>query len=319
MSTPPATPPTFDLPRACEAVARHLTPTPLLPTTLAPGALLKAETFQPTGSFKVRGALAALSALPDGTHAVTASAGNHALGMAHAARLTGKQVTVVVAEDASPAKIAALRGYPVELVLHGRGFDAAEAHALALATEPGATYVSAYAHPDVIAGQSTLGTEISDALPADEPLTVVCALGGGGLASGLALWARERGNTRIVAVESAVSRAVSTAVKAGTVVPCEIGDSIADGLLGNIEAECPTPDVLRDAADLATLTHVTDDEIHAAIRWLFVHHGLVAEGAGAAGLAAVLAGRVPQHGRLVAVLSGRNISPAAYAKVLHDA
>ncbi|MCF2533389.1 threonine ammonia-lyase [Yinghuangia soli] len=309
----------YDLARARAVVARHLVPTPLIATGLAPGALLKLETMQPVGAFKVRGALAALDALPPGASAVTASAGNHALGMAYAAGPTGREVTVVVARDASPAKIAKLRGSPIELVLHGSGFDEAEGHALKLAAERGAHYVSAYAHPDVIAGQATIGTEIAAEVPG--PLTVVCAVGGGGLAAGLALWAREHGDARVVGVEVEASRAVSTAVHAGRIMPCEIGDSIADGLTGNLEDGCPTPDVLRAGVRDGTvrLTHVSESEVHDAMRWLFTHHGIVVEGAGAAAAAAVLAGRVPapDRGRLAVVLSGRNITADAYAKVLH--
>ncbi|MDI2131495.1 pyridoxal-phosphate dependent enzyme [Yinghuangia seranimata] len=310
----------YDLPRAHAVVARHLAPTPLVATSLVPGhpdALLKLETAQPVGAFKVRGALAALDGLPVGVRAVTASAGNHALGMAYAAGLTGRCVTVVVACDASPAKIAALRDAPVELVVHGAGFDEAEAHALKLAEAPGTAYVSAYAHPDVIAGQSSIGAELDAALGAG-PLTVVCGVGGGGLAAGLALWARSRPGARVVGVEAEVSRAVSTAVAAGRVLPCEIGDSLADGLLGNIEQDCPTPGVLRDAerGGVVHLTYAAEPEIEAAMRALFTRHGLVVEGAAAVGLAALRAGRVPVHGRVVVVLTGRNIAPAAYAEVL---
>ncbi|MBF8185354.1 pyridoxal-phosphate dependent enzyme [Nonomuraea sp. K274] len=300
-----------DLDRAWAAVGGRLAPTPLVPTALAPGALLKLESFQPTGSFKVRGAIAALSALPAGVAAVTASAGNHALGMAHAAKATGRKVTVVVAETASPAKVSALRRFPVELVRHGPDFDAAEAHALELAGRD-LVYVSAYNDTHVIAGQATIGRELDS--QAAGPLTVVCGVGGGGLAAGLGLWAERRGDVRVVGVEAAASRGVSASVAAGHVVTVTVGETIADGLSGNIEPGCVTPSLISGRVRLAS---VTEPETREAMRWLFTRHGLVAEGAGAVGVAAVLAGKVEKTvGRLVVVLSGRNIAPAAYAEAV---
>ncbi len=297
-----------DLEHAWRAVRELLAPTSVVPSSLAPGALLKLETSQPTGSFKVRGALAALAALPEGMAAVTASAGNHGLAIAYAASRAGAEVTVVVAETASPAKVAKIESYPVTLVRHGTLFDHAERYALTL---PG-HYISAYNDPRVIAGQATIGRELDEQVTG--PLTVVAPLGGGGLLSGLCLWARERGDVRIVGVESSVSRAVSASVAAGRIVRLEIGDSIADGITGNVEAGCVTPGLL--GAGPVEFTSVTDSEIRAALRWLFTAHGLVAEGAGACGVAAVLAGKVEISGRLVVVLSGRNMTPATYAESL---
>jgi threonine dehydratase len=302
-------PTTADLDRAWNDVRAVLPPTPVLPSPLAPGALLKLETLQPTGSFKVRGALAALAALPDGEPAVTASAGNHGLALAYAASRTGTGATVVVAETASPAKIAKIEAHPVTLVRHGTLFDHAERHALSL---PG-HYVSPYNDPHVIAGQATIGRELD--AQADGPLTVVAALGGGGLASGLSLWARERGDVKVVAVESSASRAVSAAVAAGRIEEVEIGSTIADGVSGNLEPGSVTPEILSGHAEL---TAVTDAEIHAAMRWLFTEHGLVVEGAGACGVAAVLAGKVEVTGRLVVVLSGRNITVESYTEALNS-
>ncbi|MFD0902631.1 threonine ammonia-lyase [Actinomadura sediminis] len=295
-----------DLDRAWRAVSRRLAPTPLVPSGLAPGALLKLETFQPTGSFKVRGAIAAADALPAGVPAVTASAGNHGLGMGFAAAQTGADVTVVVSTRASRAKVDRIGGFPVRLVRHGTTYDEAEAHALTL---PG-RYVSPYNDPAVVAGQGTIGRELD--AQAEGPLTVVAPVGGGGLAAGLCLWARGRGDVRIVGVESAASRGVSASVEAGRVVAVPVGDTFADGLPGNLEPGCVTPELIRGAA----LTAVTDAEIRAALRWLLREHGLVAEGAGAAGVAAVLAGRVEAEGRLIVVVSGRNITIPTYVEAL---
>ncbi|QKW37394.1 pyridoxal-phosphate dependent enzyme [Actinomadura sp. NAK00032] len=299
-----------DLDRAWRAVSAALEPTPLVPSPgLAPGALLKLETCQPTGSFKVRGALAAVAALPDGAPAVTASAGNHGLGMGHAAAKAGADVTVVVSTRASRIKVEKIAAFPVRLVEHGLTYDQAEAHALTL---PG-RFVSPYNDPDVIAGQGTIGREL-DAQAAG-PLTVVAPVGGGGLLAGLCLWARERGDVRVVGVESAVSRGVSASVAAGRTVEVPVGETFADGLPGNLEPGCVTPEVIGDTA---ALTAVTDDQIRTALRWLLREHGLVAEGAGAAGVAAVLAGEVAVEGRLAVVVSGRNITVPGYADAIRE-
>ncbi|XRQ13679.1 threonine ammonia-lyase [Actinomadura welshii] len=298
-----------DLDRAWRAVSAVLDPTPLVPSGLAPGALLKLETFQPTGAFKVRGALAAVAALPAGRPAVAASAGNHGLGMGYAAARSGADVTVVVSERASPVKVDGIGAFPVRLVRHGTTYDEAEAHALTL---PG-HYVSPYNDPAVIAGQGTIGRELD--AQAGGPLTVVAPVGGGGLLAGLSLWARDRADVRIVGVESAVSRGVSASVAAGRVVGVDVGETFADGLPGNLEPGSVTPGVIGRGAEL---TAVTDDEIRAAMRWLFREHGLVAEGAGAAGVAAVLAGRAELTGRPVVVVSGRNITVPAFIAAIGD-
>jgi threonine dehydratase len=319
-----------ELDAAWSEVGAALEPTPLvatdLPTPLGPVAgWLKLETFQPTGSFKVRGAVAALRTLPPGRRAVSASAGNHALGMAWAATRLGVPVTVVTARNASAAKLDELDAFtrrpasPVTLLRHGMSYDEAEAYARGIvATDPDATYISAYSDYAVIAGASTVGREIESTSPVDEPVTVVVCLGGGGLASGLTVWAAERGPTRVVAAESAQSPAMSAAVTAGHRVEVTVGATLADGLAGNLEVGGPTPGILGQAvaAGRAEIVTVTEDQLRTAMRWLYTAHGLVAEGAGAAAVAAVLAGRVRAVGRLVVLVTGRNITAETYAEVI---
>lgn len=300
-----------DLDAAAEVVARHLLPTPVLATDLGGGGWLKAEIAQPTGSFKVRGALAALAATPSDTRLLTCSAGNHGLGMAYAATTLGRSLTVVVPRTASPAKVAALRGWPIELVEYGASYDEAETYTLGLAAD-GARYVSPYNDPIVIAGQASMGRELAAQLTG--PLTVVCPIGGGGLCAGLALWAAGRDDIRVVGVEATASAAVSAAITAGGIVPIEVGPTLADGLGGNLEAGAVTPAVIGEHAD--AVTAVNEAEIRSAIRWLFSAHGLVVEGAGAVGVAALRAGRVDVVGTPVAVLSGRNITADRYREVL---
>ncbi len=304
-------PPTLsDLESAWHVVHEFLEPTPLVSSPIAPDAFLKLETFQPTGAFKVRGALAAISALPEQQRVVTASAGNHGLGVAWAATRLGRHATVVVPTTASTAKVEALRTYPVELVQRGADYDAAEAYALELAAAGGAAYVSPYNDPQVIAGQATIGCELD--CQAGSELTVVAPVGGGGLLSGLALWSSSREGVRLTGVESGESGAVSAAIAAGRVEPVPVGNTIADGLAGNLEPGSVTPGMLA----AVPLVAIDDDEIRAAIRWLFVGHGLVAEGAGAAGVAAVLTGKLDTTGQLVVVISGRNIAATRFAEVL---
>jgi threonine dehydratase len=272
--------------------------------------VLKLESLQPTGSFKVRGALNALAQLDPAVRVVTASAGNHGLGLAYAAQLLGRQATVVVSTKASPAKVSRLRTFGVELVQIGDSFDDAEQHALALAGQ-GAHYVSAYNDPDVIAGQATIGYELSQQL--GEDLTIVCSVGGGGLAAGLGLWASTRPAVRVIGVESEQSTAVSQTMRSGADV-VEVGDTLADGMAGNIEAGCVTPAVI--ARHVAELVTVSEDEIRTGLRYLAVDRGYVAEGAGAVAVAALLAGKVAVRGQAVAIVSGRNITMPTLAAAL---
>jgi threonine dehydratase len=312
-----AAPSEAELAAARAAVAARLEPTPLV---RAPGlgedVWLKLESLQPTGSFKVRGALAALSALAPGEAVVTASAGNHGLGVAWAATALGRRATVVVPANASPAKLAALERFDVALERVGSSYDDAEARALALAGE-GAVYVSPYNDPRVIAGQATIGSEIDAALGGGA-LTVVTPLGGGGLASGLGLWSSTRagGRARVVAIEAERSRAFRTALDAGAITPFTPSATLADGLGGNLEPGSVTFPLVRDHVDEVLCS--AEPEIEDAVRVLASAAGVVAEGAAACAAAAVLAGRVRAQGGapLVLVVTGRNIARARLAEIL---
>lgn len=324
---PVTLPSSEDLAVARKTVAAVLPPTPLIPAPAAgPSVWLKLETFQPTGSFKVRGALAACAALPAGSRIVTASAGNHGLGIGWASGRLGIPATIVVAETASPAKREAIARMPVELILHGTSVDAAEFFAMDLAGDPAraATYVSPYNDPRVIAGQSTVLDEIVMQHPGTgdgRPLTVIAGVGGGGLVAGLSLRAQELSTPqrpiRIVGVEAAASTALSAAVAAGDTVEVAIGETVADGLSGNLEPGTITAGIIAgNAVHLAT---AAEADIHRAIRWLVREHGLVAEGAGATPLAAVLAGTLGEReGDVVVVISGRNIALPKLAAILAE-
>lgn len=325
-----ARPTAAELEAAAEAVAARLPPTPLV---RAPGlgedVWLKLESLQPTGSFKARGALAALSALPVSAEIVTASAGNHGLGVAWAATALGRRATVVVPETASPAKLAALERFDVRLERVGASYDDAEARALALAAA-GATYVSPYNDTRVIAGQATVGAEIGAQLGeerpgtagaeigaqlGDAPVTVVTPLGGGGLASGLGLWASTHPGARLVAVEAERSQAFRAALDAGAIVPIHPEPTLADGLGGNLEPGSVTFDLVRDHVD--AVVYSAEAEMEAAVAFLLTAAGVLAEGAAACAVAAVLAGRIGvRAGPTVIVLTGRNIARERLAALL---
>jgi threonine dehydratase len=314
-----------DFAAAREVVGRYLTPTPLIPSPVTRRGWLKLETFQPTGSFKVRGALAALAAAPADRQVISASAGNHALGMAFAAKALGRTVQVIVPETASPAKLDALRKLPVQLVTHGEDYDEAEMWAISRADAPAGdvTFISPYNDPHVIAGQATIIDEIVDQVPDTGPITVIAGFGGGGLLSGLGLRASQLSTDarpiRVVGVESDASPAASAAIAAGRAVPIEVEPTIADGLAGNIEEGAITVELI--ARHVAALVQVSDEEIEAAIRWLVRNHGIVAEGAGAAAVAALLAGVIDAElleGEVVPVICGRNIALSTLAEVLRD-
>jgi threonine dehydratase len=263
----------------------------------------------------VRGGLAAVSAALAGeatTPLVTASAGNHGLGMAFAAERLGARVTVVVAETASEAKVEALERFGVELVRHGQTYDEAEAWAIDLAAQQGGRYVSPYNDPDVIAGQGTIGTELLAQVP--ELATVVVPVGGGGLLSGIGM-TTSAAAVRLIGVEPEKSRAMSAAVSAGAVVPVSVGRTLADGLAGNLEPGSMTVELAQKYA--SELVAVSEQEIEAAIRFLAFEHGVVAEGSAAVPVAAVQSGKVDlDAGPVAVVVTGRNITPTLLASVL---
>lgn len=278
---------------------------------------MKLETFQPTGSFKVRGGLAAVTAAHDrqaGRRLVAASAGNHALGIAFAADRIGAEATVVVSENASAAKVSALEHFDVELVRHGSGYDEAEALALRLAEEKGGRFVSPYNDADVIAGQASCAEELLDEIPGLR--TIVVPVGGGGLVSGICL-ATEGTGIRIVGVEPAQAPAMTAVLAAGHGSPITVGATIADGLAGNIEDGSVTIDICRRRG--IEMLAVTEDQIRAAICFLAVEHGVVAEGAGAVAVAALHSGLFAADSRPTAVIvTGRNIEPSLLGSILAE-
>ena len=307
------TSPTDALPSALAAVRALLPPTPLVRAWVDGAELyFKLETMQPTGSFKVRGAAAAVAAYGASGPIVTASAGNHGLGIAYAASRLGADATVFVPESAPSVKIDALRSFAVDLRVEGESYDDAERLALDYAAEHG-RFVSAYSDPHVIAGQATVVAEVADVLAGN--FTIVVPVGGGGLAAGTALGAaRVNRDIAIVGVEASQSMALSAAVHAGRVVDVAVGATIADGLAGNIDAAAITPQLIRDHE--VTLVDVSEDSIRHAIRRLAIEHGVVVEGSAAVGFAAVVDGTIKLDRPTVLVLTGRNITARRLAGIV---
>ncbi len=305
---------------AWKAVRRFLAVTPVVEAPqLGAAVVVKVETVQPTGSFKVRGGLAATAATleEDPERALVASsAGNHGLGLAYAASKLGARVTVVVPTGASAAKVSALRQFDVRLVLHGEGYREAETHALELAAGDGSRYVSPYNDPDVIVGQSTLARELLEQVPGLGTVVVPC--GGGGLLAGITLGLEGR-DVRVVGVESEASPSMSAAVAAGGIVPIHVEPTVADGLAGNLEPGAVTVGIAVEH-HIQILT-VSETDIRSAMAFSAQKMGLVLEGAGAVGVAALRAGIIEPdpHGKeTVVVLTGRNVAPKLLSEVLHS-
>ena len=270
--------------------------------------LLKAENLQRTGAFKIRGAyntIAQLSAEERRAGVVTASAGNHGQAVAWAAREAGLPATIVVPETAPMAKVEAARGYGARVELAGEDFDEALDAARTVEQDTGATFIHAFDDPRVIAGQGTLGLELAAQLPAGAG-TVVVPVGGGGLASGIALALDTlRPEVRIVGVQAA-----NCAPLAGH---DPVGASIADGI-----AVKHPGDLTRAILDerLVDLVTVDEEEISQAIVILLERAKLVVEGAGAAPVAALVAGRAPGDGFACAVLAGGNVDATTLNSVI---
>jgi len=313
-----------DIRRAKEVVAGTIIRTPLLPDNrlsheIGAGAFVKAENLQRSGSFKIRGAynkISNLTAEEKARGVVTGSAGNHAQGVAMAARLHGIKATIVFPEFAPLNKISATKKQGAEVILHGASFDEAVAHSKELAEKHGYTYVHAFDDPRIIAGQGTIGLEIAEDLP--DATVVVVPVGGGGIISGIATAIRELVPTvRIVGVQSESCASIRPSLAAGMPVMAESQSTIADGIAVKRPGELTLPIIQKLVDDIV---EVNDDEIAQAIYHGVQNNRLVVEGAGAAGVAALLAGkvRVKPEDKICAVLCGGNIDANLLNRVIEQ-
>jgi len=269
---------------------------------------LKLENFQRTGAFKIRGAMnriATLSSEERDAGVVTASAGNHAQGVALAADRAGVDATVVMPKFAPVSKVKATRGYGASVRLEGVDYDEAQAYAHQLEREEDRTYVHAFDDPVVMAGQGTLGLEIVDDCPDLD--TVVVPIGGGGLISGVAVAIKEqRPDVRVVGVQAEGAASAAKSLAAGEVVEIDSVDTIADGIATRAIGE-QTLEVMAEYVD--EVVTVDDREIALALTLLLERSKTLVEGAGAVALAAVLSEAVEyaDDETIVAALCGGNI------------
>jgi threonine dehydratase len=285
---------------------------------------LKLECWQRTGSFKVRGALAKLAALPPeeaGRGIVTASAGNHGLGVAYAGQsLAGQRpgrvgVTIFVPENASPAKVQRLAAFDCQVRRAGADYDQCHVVAEAYAREQGAVYLSAYDDPAVIAGQGTVGLEIVEDLAAAD--VIVVPVGGGGLIAGIAVVARAvNPAVRVVGVQPEASPSAFLSLRDGRAYETyDAGPTICDGLaggFGRLPFEIAGPLIDR-------VLVVPEADVRQAVAWLLAHEQLLVEGSAAIAAAPLLNGQLEAGGRkVVAVLTGRNLDAGLLRAILAE-
>ena len=268
---------------------------------------LKLENFQRTGSFKIRGAtnrIATLSADEQAAGVVTASAGNHAQGVALAASRIGVDSKIVMPEYAPISKVKATQNYGAAVVLHGEDYDEAADRAHDIEAEERRTYVHAFDDTEVMAGQGTIGLEILDDL--SEVDTVVVAIGGGGLISGVATAMKARADVRVVGVQAEGASSVAESLRKGRRVELDRVDTIADGIATRTVGS-KTFGIIRDRVD--EVVTVSDADIATTVTSLLERSKTLAEGAGAVPLAAVLKGAFDYEDDevIVPLISGGNI------------
>lgn len=314
--------PIAEITAARDRIAGKIRHTPLMSATRLGATTgivlsLKCESFQKTGSFKVRGALNAvlqLDARQRERGVITVSAGNHAQALAFAASVAGVKATVVMPAKASQLKVAASRGYGADVVLHGTSSIEAFAKAHELEKERGLVFIHPFDNTAVAAGAGTVALELLDVDHAEMDICVV-SIGGGGLIAGIASALRARSpKVRIVGVEPEGAAAMRKSLDAGRPLRLDKIDTIADGLTAPMAGDLTFP-IVRDCVDDVVL--VSDAEIRAAMRDLLSSAKLVVEPAGAAALAAVTAGRIGARrgSRVVAVISGGNVDLTRLAEI----
>ncbi len=323
----PRFPTTADVLRARRLLRGIALDTPLEPSAelaTASGAAevrLKREETQPTGAFKIRGAhvkVAAVAAEHRDAHLVTASSGNHGLATAAAAARHGMRLTVLVGGSVSPAKLERLRALETDRItieVFGRDTDDCEAEARRRDDAGEAVFVPPYNDPDVIAGQATVGAEIVDAWPEVE--VIVVPIGGGGLISGIGLWAKAvRPGLRLVGVQPAASPPMYAHLATGATAPMPIAPTFADGVAGNIERGSITWKMCRQLVDEIVLAD--EDEIADAMRWAIEVPHILLEGSAVLGIAALRAGRIAGLAarRVAVVTTGRMVDAATVARVI---
>lgn len=277
--------------------------------------LLKCENLQRTGSFKLRGAYVRIAGLTPEERAagvVAASAGNHAQGVALASTLLGVRSTVFMPVAAPLPKVAATRDYGAEVRLHGQVVDETLAAAQEYARDTGAVFIHPFDHPDIIAGQGTVGLEILEQCP--EVRTIVVGVGGGGLAAGIAVAVKAiRPEVRVIGVQAEGAAAYPPSLRAGRPVAVEAPQTMADGIKVGRPGDVPFQ-LLQELID--EVRTVSEDELSSALLLCLERAKLVVEPAGASPVAALLSDPGSFRGPVVAVLSGGNVDPVLMQRIL---
>lgn len=308
-------PTVIDVYEARRRLGTRLPRTPLLPSSwlssIADGTVcLKIESLNLTNSFKIRGALNAALRLSEGidsdtTMIVAASAGNHGRSLALAAEELGMACVIFTPASAPEAKQNAIRRHGAVLHSDCEDYDAAEQQAKEFADVEGGVYISPYNHPDVIAGAGTIGLEIVETMPSFDVLVV--PLGGGGLASGVGLAVKAAApHVTIVGVEVEASSPFTLSLEAGRITAITPRPSLADGLVGNLEPGSITFPLVKQVVDYVVT--VSEEELARAMKGLATEERLIVEGAGAAAVAAIVAGKASAPGqRVIALVTGGNV------------
>jgi threonine dehydratase len=281
---------------------------------------LKLESHQPTGSFKLRGATNAVLSLSDEARKrglVTASTGNHGRALAHAAKAEGVRAVVCMTALVPANKVDAVQALGAEVRIVGRSQDDAQGEVDRLVREEGLTAIPPFDHADVIAGQGTIGLEIAEARPDTE--LVLVPLSGGGLAAGVAAAIKGKlPQARVIGISMERGAAMHESLRAGKPLLVEELETLADSLGGGIGlANRYTFAMCRDLLDDVVL--LSEEEIAEGIRHAFVAEGETVEGAGAVGIAALLAKKIEVRGPTVVLVSGRNIDEAIHQKIVNAA
>ncbi|HET6672777.1 MAG TPA: threonine ammonia-lyase [Agromyces sp.] len=313
-----------DFERASSVVARVARRTPMessqfLAERLGVPVHLKCENLQRTGSYKLRGAYHRIAALSDDERArgvVAASAGNHAQGVAYAARELGIRATIFMPVGVALPKLDATRSYGADVVLQGDSIGETMEAANAFAAQTGAVVIPPFDHPDVIAGQGTLGLEILEQAP--DATTIVVPVGGGGLAAGIASAAKQQAarvgrQIRIIGVQAENAASYVASLAAGEPRQVPVVPTIADGIAVYRPGALNFA-IIRDTVD--AIVTVSEDDIARALLVLLERAKLVVEPAGAVAVAAMMTGAVQSDGPIVAVLSGGNIDPLLMQRVV---
>lgn len=304
-----------DVVAAMQRIAGLVERTPLIESRIdGERVWLKCENRQTGGAFKLRGASNRLARLTDAERpggVVAFSSGNHARGVAIAARRLGIPAVIVMPSDAPAVKADGTRAEGAEIIFYDRRTESREEIAAALAAERGSVVVPSFDDPDIVAGQGTVGLEILEQMP-EPPRRIVIPCGGGGLASGIALACPD---AEIVAVEPAGWDDMARSLDLGEIVP--VAPDAPSTLCDALQTPRVSPitfGILRERS--ARLLAVSDAEVETAMRFAWREHQLTIEPGGAAGLAALLAGKVAAEPGTVIVLSGGNVDPALHARIV---